>query len=147
MLPSVVNEKSYSQPSTSIPRNPAESKGIMTTENIDAASSTRVRADDAKAKLLSCIDEGLSEMGKDVARVVHWYLQSSCDLSEEDEILKPKLFVEGLRSLFGRGSWIIEQNIALSIRKSFGPLPEEEYYGTGLALEIVIHEAMHKAAF
>jgi len=95
--------------------------------------------------LLKCIDRGLLILGESPRKAIYYHLEKRERVKREEIPEKLDEFVEGLRAIFGSGSFLIEKSIVQELFKELEiPPPREESNDLVESLNYVVNVLARK---
>jgi len=96
--------------------------------------------------LLKCIDRGLLILGESPRKAIYYHLEKRERVKREEIPEKLDEFVEGLRAIFGSGSFLIEKSIVQELFKELEiPPPREESNDLVESLNYVVNVLARKS--
>lgn len=75
--------------------------------------------------ILESIDQALASFAAGIPQSTYYYLERETGLKREEVPLKPDVFVQGLRLVYGEGAETIERRIISTILEKFRLNPEK----------------------
>ena len=76
--------------------------------------------ENARARILKCVDKGLGSLGDIGKKVLYWHLTHTFGVSLDEVPDKPEKLSEALRRMYGAAATILESNIVKEIVSEFG---------------------------
>jgi len=74
---------------------------------------------DVYREINNCIDQGFSNFGSSVSKVIYWKFEFDTKLGRAEAARRPDLLSKTIREIFRDGSKVIEDAVILQLRSKF----------------------------